>query len=163
MPKQQEELPAKEIPHVIPNELPAKEVPNVIPNVQHDLVTPTIIKEKAPSEVKMKKHSSSESESISKDSEGWPNISYLKKKRKAAPRANAIKTDYDAIDFNCSKKNADGKRPNLVLSSWNVDGVRAWINKNCTTYIEREDPDVFCMQVGERVVLVRLWYSDAFL
>lgn len=122
---------------------PAKEVPDVIPDVKLQLADPAPITPEAPS-VKGLEKLLPEVKNFGRT--GWP--SFLRRESKPATRANPTVTDYDKIDFNCSKKNDRGKRANHVLSSWNVDGVRAWIGKNCTTYIEHEKPDVFCMQVA---------------
>ncbi|MEW5897324.1 MAG: exodeoxyribonuclease III [Nanoarchaeota archaeon] len=34
----------------------------------------------------------------------------------------------------------------MKLISWNVNGIRACIAKNCLCFIEKEDPDIFCIQ-----------------
>lgn len=36
---------------------------------------------------------------------------------------------------------------NLKISSWNVNGLKAWIKKkDARAYVETEDPDIFCVQ-----------------
>lgn len=41
---------------------------------------------------------------------------------------------------------ASSKTSNLKVSSWNVAGLRAWIEKGGFTFIENEKPDIFCLQ-----------------
>ncbi|XP_070622932.1 DNA repair nuclease/redox regulator APEX1 [Erythrolamprus reginae] len=38
------------------------------------------------------------------------------------------------------------KKYNLKLSSWNIDGLRAWWRKNGLQWVKEEDPDVLCLQ-----------------
>ncbi|GJQ81879.1 putative endonuclease/Exonuclease/phosphatase family [Trypoxylus dichotomus] len=59
---------------------------------------------------------------------------------------NQIDTDFSTIDFTCGKENSIGNLPNLKISSWNVDGVRAWLKKKGLQYVEHEKPDIFCLQ-----------------
>jgi AP endonuclease-1 len=39
-----------------------------------------------------------------------------------------------------------GKTWNMKFSSWNVNGIRAWVEKNGHSFITAEDPDIFCLQ-----------------
>lgn len=55
-------------------------------------------------------------------------------------------TDYDSIDFSNSSKNAQGKDWNFKISSWNVDGIRAWMGKEGLEYLKYEKPDILCLQ-----------------
>lgn len=59
---------------------------------------------------------------------------------------NPTDTDYTDVDFSCNKENARGNLPNLKISSWNVDGVRAWLKKNGEEYAMHEKPDILCLQ-----------------
>lgn len=69
-----------------------------------------------------------------------------KKAATAAPK-NKTATAYEEINFNdCTRKNENGKEWNFKISNWNVDGIRAWINKGGLDYIQHEKPDVFCLQ-----------------
>ena len=34
--------------------------------------------------------------------------------------------DLSTMDFSSEAKNSDGKKWNLKLSSWNINGIRAW-------------------------------------
>ncbi|XP_022919089.1 exodeoxyribonuclease [Onthophagus taurus] len=52
-------------------------------------------------------------------------------------------SDKDIIDDQPSKKL---KKSNLKISSWNVDGLRAWIKKKGLEFIAKENPDIFCIQ-----------------
>ncbi|XP_006009923.1 DNA repair nuclease APEX1 [Latimeria chalumnae] len=40
----------------------------------------------------------------------------------------------------------DGKTANWKITSWNVDGLRAWIKKNGLDWVREENPDVLCLQ-----------------
>ncbi|CAH0721478.1 unnamed protein product, partial [Brenthis ino] len=55
-------------------------------------------------------------------------------------------TDYDSIDFSNLSKNAQGKDWNFKISSWNVDGIRAWMGKEGLEYLKYEKPDILCLQ-----------------
>ncbi|XP_064331659.1 DNA-(apurinic or apyrimidinic site) endonuclease [Phalacrocorax carbo] len=39
-----------------------------------------------------------------------------------------------------------GQRFTLKLSSWNVDGLRAWVRKGGLQWVQEEAPDVLCLQ-----------------
>ncbi|KAG7168515.1 DNA-(apurinic or apyrimidinic site) endonuclease-like [Homarus americanus] len=49
-------------------------------------------------------------------------------------------------EFSSDAKTKDGKKWNLKVVSWNVDGVRAWLKKSGLSVFEDEDPDVVCLQ-----------------
>ncbi|KAK8392942.1 hypothetical protein O3P69_013160 [Scylla paramamosain] len=53
-----------------------------------------------------------------------------------------VKTD----DFSSDAKTNDGKKWNLKIVSWNVDGLRAWMKKDGMSVFEKEKPDVVCLQ-----------------
>lgn len=55
---------------------------------------------------------------------------------------NKTSTDYSHLSMNLSSD----KKWNFKISSWNVAGIRAWINKGGLTYVEEEKPDVICFQ-----------------
>ncbi|KAE8633895.1 hypothetical protein XENTR_v10002128 [Xenopus tropicalis] len=40
----------------------------------------------------------------------------------------------------------DGKKYTLKISSWNVDGIRAWIKKQGLNWVREEDPHIMCLQ-----------------
>lgn len=50
------------------------------------------------------------------------------------------------MSFDCNRKNALDQEPNLKISSWNVDGIRACLKKDALSYISKENPDVICLQ-----------------
>ncbi|XP_063715827.1 exodeoxyribonuclease-like [Symsagittifera roscoffensis] len=52
----------------------------------------------------------------------------------------------DSVSFECSQVNKEGKKHNLVLASWNINGIRAWAEKKAWKYILKESPDVICFQ-----------------
>ncbi|XP_048374050.1 DNA-(apurinic or apyrimidinic site) endonuclease [Sphaerodactylus townsendi] len=39
-----------------------------------------------------------------------------------------------------------GKKHTLKVTSWNVDGIRAWFKKKGLEWVREEDPDVLCLQ-----------------
>lgn len=49
-------------------------------------------------------------------------------------------------DFSSDAKTSDGKKWNLKIVSWNVDGLRAWLKKDGLSVFEKEKPDVVCLQ-----------------
>ncbi|XP_063635841.1 DNA-(apurinic or apyrimidinic site) endonuclease [Cydia splendana] len=67
-------------------------------------------------------------------------------KKSKAPLKNKSSTNYEDIDFSNSSKTVQGKEWNLKISSWNVDGIRAWMNKGGLDYIKYEKPDILCLQ-----------------
>ncbi|XP_026862629.2 DNA-(apurinic or apyrimidinic site) endonuclease [Electrophorus electricus] len=40
----------------------------------------------------------------------------------------------------------DGRAANMKITSWNVDGLRAWVKKNGIGWVRQEAPDVICLQ-----------------
>ncbi|KAM3968150.1 uncharacterized protein ACR2FA_006058 isoform 2-T2 [Aphomia sociella] len=66
--------------------------------------------------------------------------------KKKAPPKNKATTDYSTLDFTNTSKNAQGKEWNYKISSWNVDGIRAWLSKGGLDYIQHEKPDILCLQ-----------------
>ncbi|KAG6459831.1 hypothetical protein O3G_MSEX011635 [Manduca sexta] len=65
---------------------------------------------------------------------------------KKAPLKNKSATDYEEIDFSNESKSPQGKDWNFKISSWNVDGIRAWLGKGGLDYIKYEKPDILCLQ-----------------
>lgn len=59
---------------------------------------------------------------------------------------NQADTKWDDIDFSNNKKNEEGNDANLKITSWNVDGIRAWLKKDGLTILKYEKPDIFCLQ-----------------
>ncbi|XP_014672642.1 PREDICTED: DNA-(apurinic or apyrimidinic site) lyase-like [Priapulus caudatus] len=59
---------------------------------------------------------------------------------KTAPAGGA--TD----DFSSEATCEDGRRWNFKVASWNVNGLRAWIEKGGLDYLRKENPDVFFLQ-----------------
>ncbi|XP_028664746.1 DNA-(apurinic or apyrimidinic site) endonuclease [Erpetoichthys calabaricus] len=66
-----------------------------------------------------------------------------KKRGKAAKEPEAPILYEDPPDKLVS---VEGKAANLKITSWNVDGLRAWVKKNGLEWVRKEDPDVFCIQ-----------------
>ncbi|XP_063920406.1 DNA-(apurinic or apyrimidinic site) endonuclease isoform X2 [Zophobas morio] len=61
-------------------------------------------------------------------------------------KANATVTTWETIDFKCVSKNSKGETSNFHITSWNVDGLRAWVKKGGLNILEYDKPDIFCMQ-----------------
>eukprot|EP00095_Tigriopus_kingsejongensis_P004389 maker-scaffold1394_size43558-snap-gene-0.9 protein:Tk04389 transcript:maker-scaffold1394_size43558-snap-gene-0.9-mRNA-1 annotation:"ap endonuclease" len=62
-------------------------------------------------------------------------------------KLNRTESDFEAIDFENKSKTKDGDESwNFKISTWNVDGLRAWIKKNGLDFIKHEKPDVICLQ-----------------
>ncbi|XP_049617089.1 DNA repair nuclease APEX1 [Syngnathus scovelli] len=40
----------------------------------------------------------------------------------------------------------DDREANMKITSWNVDGLRAWVKKNGLDWVREENPDVLCLQ-----------------
>lgn len=59
---------------------------------------------------------------------------------------NKTETDWQSIDFTCSKKNSYEVPYNLIVSTWNIGGLKSWVNKGCQEYLTHERPDIFCVQ-----------------
>ncbi|XP_077977210.1 exodeoxyribonuclease-like [Glandiceps talaboti] len=71
------------------------------------------------------------------------------KSKKSKPQKETTSSgppELDSLDFSSDAKTSDGKEWNLKISSWNVNGIRAWVQKNGQKYITKEDPDIFCIQ-----------------
>ncbi|KAJ2950387.1 hypothetical protein O0L34_g8630 [Tuta absoluta] len=66
--------------------------------------------------------------------------------KKKAPAKNKTATNYEEIDFSNNSKNPQGKEWNFKIACWNVDGIRAWMNKGGLDYIKYEKPDILCLQ-----------------
>ncbi|CAH1635367.1 unnamed protein product [Spodoptera littoralis] len=66
--------------------------------------------------------------------------------KKKAPPKNKSLTDFESIDFSNSSTNSQGKEWNFKISSWNVDGIRAWASKGGLDYFKYEKPDILCVQ-----------------
>ena len=64
----------------------------------------------------------------------------------AAKKAREEIPSLEKSDFSCNKLNKEKKKPNLLLASWNINGIRAWAEKKGWKYILKESPDVLCLQ-----------------
>ena len=64
----------------------------------------------------------------------------------SAPKLNKTSSDYGALNFECVQKSKEGKEFNFKISSWNVNGLRAWIEKGGLDFLKYEKPDVLCLQ-----------------
>lgn len=64
-------------------------------------------------------------------------------KAEPAPPAEGGATFVDTPD---QLTTSDGQESCLKISSWNVDGLRAWVKKNGLEWVGLESPDVLCLQ-----------------
>uniref|UniRef100_T1GXP6 exodeoxyribonuclease III n=1 Tax=Megaselia scalaris TaxID=36166 RepID=T1GXP6_MEGSC len=69
-----------------------------------------------------------------------PSPKKSKTKSPKAEKMNSTVTNYSDIDFSLTKEF------NLKISSWNVAGLRSWLNKDGLKYLEHEKPDILCLQ-----------------
>lgn len=88
-----------------------------------------------------------------KRSRGRPKGSGKKKEDEAAPPTtvtgapNSSKTtDWTSIPWSELGQTSDSRPWNIKFSSWNVNGIRAWLKNGGFDYISHEAPDVFCVQ-----------------
>lgn len=65
------------------------------------------------------------------------------KKAKPAKEPEAPILYEDPPDKLTSK---DGREANLKITSWNVDGLRAWVKKKGLDWVREEAPDIVCLQ-----------------
>jgi len=59
---------------------------------------------------------------------------------------NTTVSKWEDIDFDCNKQNSKGEIYNLKITSWNVDGLRAWFKKDGLKILTYDKPDIFCLQ-----------------
>ncbi|KAH9500228.1 DNA-(apurinic or apyrimidinic site) lyase [Bulinus truncatus] len=67
-------------------------------------------------------------------------------KSKAKKKRDSIVGSFQGIDFTAKAKSPKGKEANFKIASWNVNGLRAWLEKDGLEYVKAENPDVFCVQ-----------------
>ncbi|XP_005101256.1 DNA-(apurinic or apyrimidinic site) endonuclease [Aplysia californica] len=58
----------------------------------------------------------------------------------------SISDSLSGTDFKCTAKSPSGKESNFKIASWNINGVRAWLDKEGLSYLNAEQPDVLCVQ-----------------
>ncbi|XP_045476083.1 exodeoxyribonuclease-like isoform X2 [Harmonia axyridis] len=89
---------------------------------------------------------------VKKDVKEKPTEKAPKKKKETAVKENKpeginnTETDWEQIDFKCNKKNGDGQKGNFKITSWNVDGMRAWLKKDGLNILKYDSPDILCLQ-----------------
>ncbi|PVD28107.1 hypothetical protein C0Q70_10689 [Pomacea canaliculata] len=67
-------------------------------------------------------------------------------KLEPTPKQAKVSDSLSTTDFESTAKTNDGRPWNLKLASWNINGVRAWLNKGGLSYLTKEKPDVLCVQ-----------------
>ncbi|GFO42154.1 DNA-(apurinic or apyrimidinic site) lyase [Plakobranchus ocellatus] len=94
-------------------------------------------------------------ETAEKAQDAKPKKSPQKRKAESAaedepkPKLKARVSISDTIkdtDFSATGKTQDGRASNFKIASWNINGIRAWLDKDGTSYIKAEQPDVLCVQ-----------------
>jgi len=58
-------------------------------------------------------------------------------------KLNKTSTDFSSIDFSA---NGNSDNSCFKVTTWNVDGLRAWIKKGGLEFFDHEKPDVICLQ-----------------
>ncbi|XP_054736340.1 recombination repair protein 1 [Anastrepha obliqua] len=69
-----------------------------------------------------------------------------KSKKTAGALVNTTVTKYNKEDFKLQSSEDGAEKFNLKISSWNVAGLRSWLNKDGLTFLDYELPDIFCLQ-----------------
>jgi AP endonuclease-1 len=65
----------------------------------------------------------------------------------ATKKLNRTDSDFESLNFdNDCKTKEGGNTWNFKISSWNVDGMRAWAGKGGMDFVKHEKPDVICFQ-----------------
>jgi AP endonuclease-1 len=64
----------------------------------------------------------------------------------AAKPNSSKETDWASISWSELGQTSDSRPWNIKFSSWNVNGIRAWLKNGGFEYISHEAPDVFCVQ-----------------
>ncbi|KAF2355978.1 AP endonuclease 1 [Trinorchestia longiramus] len=69
------------------------------------------------------------------------------KRRKTSARNNETTTPPASTEsFDSDATNSLGQKWNFKIVSWNVNGIRAWLEKDGLSIVTKEDPDVLCLQ-----------------
>ena len=56
-------------------------------------------------------------------------------------------SNQEKANYLCEKKSKEGKPWNLKITSWNINGLRAWCTRDSTlSYVLEENPDILCIQ-----------------
>ncbi|GFQ96160.1 DNA-(apurinic or apyrimidinic site) lyase [Trichonephila clavata] len=102
---------------------------------------PSVKTAKGPTKAKGKRAATGAKEEVSKPA---------KKTKENTSKSNSGKKekipDVTDLDFENESKTADGKAWNLKMASWNINGIRAWLEKNGMSYLHHENPDILCLQ-----------------
>ncbi|XP_061817255.2 DNA repair nuclease APEX1 [Nerophis lumbriciformis] len=89
----------------------------------------------------MKRGKKAAEATVEEDNDAATETSAKKAKKTKEPEAPIL---YEDPPDKMSSK--DGRAANMKISSWNVDGLRAWVKKNGLDWVREEDPDVLCLQ-----------------
>ncbi|XP_067121708.1 exodeoxyribonuclease-like [Centruroides vittatus] len=69
------------------------------------------------------------------------------KKIKKEEKSEQVNDDNiaESNNFTSDAKSLTGKKWNLKISSWNVNGIRSWLDKGIA-FLKEENPDILCLQ-----------------
>ncbi|KAJ8680458.1 hypothetical protein QAD02_016245 [Eretmocerus hayati] len=98
-------------------------------------------------EAKVEEQASEQNENVTTNGKDADNEPASKKQKTESKKVmNKTESNLDDINYDCEKLDADGKKPNLKICSWNVSGIRAIMKKNGLDYLKREDADIIALQ-----------------
>lgn len=83
---------------------------------------------------------------MSKDSAEKPPSAKKKKTPNDGKGKSKNQTDWNDIQWEELGVTKDGRFPTTKISSWNVNGIRAWLKNGGLQYLDHEKPDIFCVQ-----------------
>ncbi|XP_071956036.1 DNA repair nuclease APEX1-like [Antedon mediterranea] len=70
----------------------------------------------------------------------------FKQTKTEGTESNPIPEDANTLEPSTEKKSESGETWNLKISSWNVNGLRAWVKKDGFNFLKLDDPDILCFQ-----------------
>lgn len=143
------EAKASKKPRVLPKSATA-----ALPEAEQKVVKKAPSKRKAAIIVKVKNSSEAgeEEEVVPKKSRKTSDAKpKTKKVADAKPKMNATKTEFEKIDFGTDKSF------NMKICSFNVAGLRAFVEKGGMKYFEFEQPNIICLQVSFRTFIDCSW------
>uniref|UniRef100_A0A0B7A5W0 DNA repair nuclease/redox regulator APEX1 n=1 Tax=Arion vulgaris TaxID=1028688 RepID=A0A0B7A5W0_9EUPU len=96
-------------------------------------------------EAEEKKEAPAKSQNRKRKAEAANGDETVEPKPKLKPKSS-ISDSFTDVDFSAKAKTPSGKEANFKIASWNVNGLRAWLEKDGVSYIKAEDPDIVCLQ-----------------
>ena len=68
-----------------------------------------------------------------------PTTQELEDEESPVPKSMTLKTS--------DRLSTKGAKANVKIASWNINGIRAWLNNGGLKYVDEEKPDMICFQV----------------